>query len=217
MGQRMGSEGIIVGPIYKFIWKKKSFEKGPKMAFPKETKIFGLARADIRGKGKPDMIVFDQSDRLNIISEDGKSVWRSGARYGVTSNYYDTKKKKVDGYRPESSPLWRVYISPRILVRDLDGDGINEIIVSKHDSSWGMFDRSRAFDSGEVNCLIWEENGLVPQWKTKEISGYISDYQLKDADNDGEEELVVAVVASRTDSSVMGAKGTSNIHFFKIF
>ena len=38
MGQKMGSEGIFVGPIYKFVWKKKSFEKGPKMALPKEQK-----------------------------------------------------------------------------------------------------------------------------------------------------------------------------------
>ena len=59
MGQKMGSEGIFVGPIYKFVWKKKSFEKGPKMPFPKETIIFGLTMADIRGDGKPNMIHFD--------------------------------------------------------------------------------------------------------------------------------------------------------------
>ena len=52
MGQQMGSEGLPVGPIYKMVWKKKSFEKGPKMPFPKETQIFGLAMADVRGKGK---------------------------------------------------------------------------------------------------------------------------------------------------------------------
>jgi hypothetical protein len=64
--------------------------------------------------------------------------------------------------------------------------------------------------------LIWEEDNLVPQWKTKEIKGYISDYQLKDADNDGEEELVAAVV-NYTGSSLLGSKGTSNILFYKLF
>ena len=48
MGQKMGSDGLFSGPIYKLIWKKNSFEKGPKMPFPKETNIFGLAMGDIR-------------------------------------------------------------------------------------------------------------------------------------------------------------------------
>ena len=60
MGQRRDSEGIASGPIYKFVWKKKSFEKGPKMHFPKETSIFGLAYANIRDKDKPDVIVLDE-------------------------------------------------------------------------------------------------------------------------------------------------------------
>lgn len=217
MGQRMGSEGIFVGPIYKFIWKKKSFEKGPKIPFPKETKIFGLTKADIRGNGKLETIIFDQSERLRILSEDGKTLWRSSDRFGGTSNYYDTLKKKPEAFRPNEAPPWRVYVPSRILVRDLYGDGMNEVIINKNYSSgmW-MFERLRTFESGEVYCLIWEEDRLITQWKTKEIKGYISDYQLKDADNDGEEELVVAVV-SYTGSSILGGKGTSNILFFKIF
>jgi TolB-like protein len=216
MGQQMGSEGVFVGPIYKFIWKKKSFEKGPKMPFPKETKIFGLHMADIRGRGNPEIILLDdKSGLLKIVSQDGKELWRSTVRYGGTNNYYETLRKKVDAYRPQDSPPWRVYIPARILTKDLNGDGINEVIINKNYSS-GIFERLRTFESGEVYCLIWEEDNLVPQWKTKEIKGYISDYQLKDADNDGEEELVVAVI-SYTDSSILGSKGISNILFFKLF
>ncbi len=59
MGQKMGSDGLFTGPIYKFLWKKKSFEKGPKMPFPKETNIFGLALATIRNKETLDLIVLD--------------------------------------------------------------------------------------------------------------------------------------------------------------
>ena len=77
MGQRMGSDGISVGPIYKFIWKKKSFEKGPKMPFPKETNIFGLALANIREKDKSDLIVLDDLERLRIVAQRMEST--SGA------------------------------------------------------------------------------------------------------------------------------------------
>ena len=218
MGQKMGSDGLFSGPIYKFLWQKKSFVKGPKMPFPKETKIFGLTLADIRGSGKSEIILLDDKlGVLKIVSQDGKELWKSSHRYGETNNYYETLRKKVDPYRPQESPPWRVYIPSRILIRDLNGDGINEVIIHKNNSS-SMFERLRTFESGEVYCLVWEEDNLITQWKTIEIKGYISDYQLKDVDNDGEEELVIAVV-NYTDSSMLslGTKSTSNILFFKLF
>jgi len=51
MGQEMGSDGVFVGSIYKMVWKKTSFEKGPKLTFPSETKLFGLATIQIREQG----------------------------------------------------------------------------------------------------------------------------------------------------------------------
>ena len=46
------------------------------------------------------------------------------------------------------------------------------------------------------------------------MKGYIADFQVKDADNDGEEELVVAVVDT---GAMFDRKATSNILFFKLF
>jgi TolB-like protein len=217
MGQQRGSEGLYVGPIYKFVWKKKSFEKGPKMPFPKETKIFGVTVADIRGNGKPEILLLDgEPSPLRIVSQDGKELGKSSGSYGGSLTYYDTFKKKVDGYRPQDSPPWRVYIPPRILVKDLNRDGFNEVIINKNNLS-GFFERARGIESGEIDCLIWEQDNFVPQWKTREIKGYISDYQLKDVDNDGEEELVAAVNATHTESSLVNPKASSNILFFKLF
>lgn len=212
MGQKMGSEGVFVGRIYKFIWKKKSFEKGPKMDLPKGTEIFGFTIADIRQTGKPEILLLhEKSNHLKILSQDGKELWSSRERYGGTNNYYETLRKKVDAYRPSDSPPWRVYIPSRILVRDLYGDGVNEVIINKNYSS-GIFERLRTFESGEVHCLTWEEDDLIGQWKTKELKGYIADYQLRDADNDGEEELVVAMI-----DYTVSSKGKSQILFFKLF
>jgi len=221
LGQRRGSEGLPVDPIYKMVWKKKSFEKGPKMPLPKETTIFGLAMADLRGKGKPDIITFDTFDRLSVFSEDGKTQWKSRDKFGGTSNSYDTTRKTLTGFRPGNAPPWRVYIPGRILVRDLSGDGIPQVIVNKNDFSTGkFFDRVRIYEKGEIHDLIWEEDGLTTNWKTREINGYIADYQVRDVDNDGHEELVVAVVAPSTEEGISGLlsqKSRSNILFFRLF
>jgi len=221
MGQNMGSEGEYVGPIYRFEWRKKSFEKGPKMPFPKETNIFGFTLADIRGKGKPEMIVLDSfDDRLRILSEDGKTQWRSPGRFGGTNNSYDTNKKRDPAYIPFDFVPARVYIPARILIRDLNGDGIPQVIINKNEFTTGRtFRRVRAYEKGEIYNLIWEEDGLTTHWKTREMNGYIADYQIRDADNDGNLELVVAVVAPPEEgaSGILSKKTRSNLLFFKLF
>ena len=214
MGQQMGSEGLFVGSIYKFVWKKNSFEKGPKMAFPKETNIFGLTMADIRVQGATDIITISDRGHLIVESIEGKFSWRSKERFGGTNNYYDTKKKIDPVYRPGDAPDWRVYIPGRIIVKDLDGDGSNELIINKNYSSSVLLDRIRSFESGEIVNLIWDDGNFRTAWKTREVNGYITDFQIKDADNDGNEDLVVSVVDL---DGMSDKKGTSNILFFKLF
>jgi TolB-like protein len=215
MGQRMSSEGLVSGPIYRFVWKKTSFERGPKMDLPKEAKIFGLTVADIRSQGAFDNVILEDSERLNIISADGKFSWRSKVLYGGTNNFYDTKKKRDPGWAyKEQGPDWRVYIPGRIIAKDLDGDGLKEVIINTNHRSSRLSDRGRNYESGEIYSLVWQDGDLDTQWKTREINGYISDFQLRDVDNDGDEELVVAVVDL---GSITDRKVTSNILFFKLF
>jgi TolB-like protein len=219
LGQRRGSEGLPVDPVYRMVWKKRSFEKGPKMPFPKETNIFAVAMADLRGEGKPEFITLDQFDRLNVLSENGKIKWKSSDHFGGTDIFYDTKRKKRDDYRDDTP--WRVYIPGRILVKDLNGEGIPQVIVNKNELVTRIIERSRMFETGEIHGLIWEESGLVSDWKTRALRNYVADFQVKDADNDGNEELVVAVVGSEETgegiSGLLSKKTVSNIFFFKLF
>jgi TolB-like protein len=217
MGQIMGSEGLPSGPIYKMIWKKNSYEKGPKLPFPKETKIFGLALGNIRNKEKADVLVLDDYERLKIVGPDGKDVWSGKDSYGGTTNFYETRKKYDPAYRygPTGAPAWRVYIPGRVLVKNLDGGELHEVIINRNTtSSTRLFERVRWFDGGLIFDLVWDEATLTPNWRTKEIEGYISDFQVKDADNDGEEELVVSVVNL---GAIFTRKGTSTILFYKLF
>jgi TolB-like protein len=214
MGQKMGSEGVFVGPVYRFIWKKKEFDRGPVMPFPKDTMLFGLTLADIKGDGKQGLVLYDYSERLLLHSPDGKPLWASTSKYGGTANFYETKRKKDLAFRPHEAPPWRVYIPGRILVKDLDGDGMYEIIVNKNEFASGtLFDRVRIPEKGEIHGLTWDGDGLSTEWKTREIRGYIADFQVKDVENDGEEELVVGVV---NPSDLTDRKTTSTILFFKL-
>ena len=59
----------------------------------------------------------------------------AGINFGGTNNFYDTWKKKERLIRPREAPAWRVYIPGRIITKDLDGDGFDEVIINQNSSS----------------------------------------------------------------------------------
>ena len=214
MGQKMGPEGVFTGSIYRMDWKKTSFESGQKMPFPKETQVFGLALGYLRNPKDLDLVILDELNNLSLIGPDGKRVWIAREKFGGTTTYYDTRKKRDIEYQSGEMPGWRTYIPARILTRDYDGDGIQEVIIHKNYSTVGFIERIKTFEKGEIYSLVWDENSLITGWKTRETSGYISDYQIKDADNDGEEDVVVAVVIP---GAILDLKNTSKIFFYQLF
>ena len=214
IGQKMGTDGLFTGSIYRMDWKKTSFESGQKMPFPKETRVFGLALGYVRNPTDLDLVVLDELDNLSLIGPDGKRVWIAREKFGGTTTFYDTRKTHDTSYKSGEMPGVRTYIPARILTKDFDGDGLHEVIIHKNYSNIGVFERIKTFEKGEIYDLVWDESRLITGWKTRETSGYISDYQIKDADNDGEEDMVLAVV---NPGAIFDRKDTSNIYFYKFF
>jgi TolB-like protein len=208
LGQKMGLVESFSGPIRRFRWKKNRFAKGKKVKLPKETQLLGLAIADITGDGKGEIIRFDDDDRLRVFSADEKDLlYKTSTKYGGSNNFFDWER--VPQIIASDHVAKRVFLHGRIITLDLDGDEKAEVIVNKNHFSTGrLFDRIRLFDKGEVYNLAWDDMMLVEQWRTREIPGYIADYQVKDFDNDGDRELVVAIVSQsktlkQSDSRVL--------------
>jgi len=208
LGQKMGVQQSFSGPIRRFHWKKNAFAKGKKLKLPKESQLLGLAIADITGDGKAEIIRFDDDDRLRVFSADGKELlYKTSTKYGGSNNFFDWGSVPQMTARDHVSK--RVFLHGRIVTLDLDGDEKAEVIVNKNHFSTGrLFERIRMFDKGEVYNLAWDGMMLAERWRTREIPGYIADYQVKDFDNDGELELVVAIVSpfealKQSDSRVL--------------
>jgi hypothetical protein len=79
--------------------------------------------------------------------------------------------------------------------------------VKNLSSTARLFKNIKLFTSSEVYNLEWDGLGLVENWKTRKINGYVADYQFKDIDNDGQNEIVLALIlstgASVSDKSVI--------------
>ncbi len=214
LAQRMGVKETFYGPIYQFPWKGNTFGKGKRLKLPKETELFGLAIADITGDGKAEIIKFAYDDHLKLLSTDGRDLlFKTSSRYGGSNNFFD--RESVPEGTPKHNIAKRVYILGRIVVLDLDGDGMVEVIVNKNYFATGrLFERVRLFDKAEIYDLAWDGLMLAENWRTREIPGYIPDYQVKDFDNDGQVELVVALVSK---PKAMQRSRKSHILFFELY
>ena len=214
LGQKMGLQESFSGPIYQFSWKGNTFRRDKKLKLPKGTVLFGLAIADITSDGKEEIIRFDYADHLKVLSANGKNLlYKTSGKYGGSNNFFD--RESVPEITAVDHVAKRVFLPGRILVLNLDGDGRVEVIVNKNHFATGrLLDRVRLYEKGEIYDLVWDGLMLAENWRTREIPGYIADYQVKDFDNDGEVELVVAMVSQ---FKTLQRSMDSHILFFELF
>ena len=122
-------------------------------------------------------------------------IWKSEDVYGGSNNYIENIANKAN---PTDSDKERyAYANLRILTLDTNKDGKKEIIIVKNLSSSGrIFKKLKLFTASEIYNLEWDGMGMAENWHTKKINGYVADYCIKDIDNDGKPEIVLALVQS---------------------
>lgn len=201
LAQKRGISDAFLPGIHELAWRNGDYESVDTLVIPKKVNVFGFAMGDVMNEGNEMVLVFDEDDYLHILTKSGSKEWKSDEHYGGSVNYLDTDSKT------EASEKDRLYLGQRIFIRDLDRDGKNEVIVVKNKGTGSrLFKRFRNYSSGEIVSLLWDGLGLALNWKTRKIHGYVSDFAIADFDNDGEEEIVAAVVMSKGASFVVKPK-----------
>jgi TolB-like protein len=215
IGQRRGMDKVFNTPIYEIVWEDGQYKEGKKMKIPVGLSVYGLTIDSLGSAGGEKIIALDENDYLSIFEQTDKPLvrlqafggsnerlWKSDEVYGGSN----TVIVNDDLLRDDENKF--TFINLRILTLDANKDGKREIIIVKNISSSGrLFKNIRLFTSSEVYDLEWDGLGLVENWKTRKINGYVADYQFKDIDNDGQNEVVLALVlstgASVSDKSVI--------------
>jgi TolB-like protein len=215
LGQRMGMDQAFNTPIYEIRWENGEYREVRKMLIPVGLSVYGLTLDKIGTTGQDKVITLNKDDYLCMYDQTDKPlsqvaifggskelIWKSEDVYGGSNTYIDPLS---GGPRTlTENEIAGVYINLRILTHDTNKDGKREIIIVKNISPAARtFQRIKLFTSAEVYNLEWDGMGMVENWRTKKITGYVADYQFKDIDNDGENEVVLALVLS-TGGSLKG-------------
>ncbi len=164
-------------------------DRGPFMELPRNVDIY---RFDIlESNARQEIVTLTGRDYLRryVKSGDGdwQKTWSSDDNYGGTLNYIYFLTGHPD---VEEEP---VAIEGKFSQAVKDSDGKTELIVKKNiPSGLGRFLKMPSFDRGEVAGLVWDGENLAEKWKTKDISGYISDFTVED--EAGERTITLLVV-----------------------
>ena len=206
LGQRRGVERPFDTPIHEIRWQSGEYREGQKMQIPEGLSVYGLTLDKLGSSGTEKVIFLNEDDYLNIYEQTDKPlsrvaifggskelIWKSEDVFGGSNTYIDPISEGRKEVSENENPI--TYINLRIVTYDTSKDGKREIIIVKNISTAARtFQRLKLFTSAEIYNLEWDGMGMVENWRTKKISGYVADYQFKDIDNDGENEVVIALV-----------------------
>lgn len=207
LGQHQGMDTPFNTPIQEIVWESGKYKEGRRMQIPYGLSVYGLTLANIGIGGGEKVIALDDHDYLCIYDQTTKNIsridvmfggkellWKTSENFGGSNNYLDLSNTLSQSRSSEDTGI---YINLRILTYDTNKDGKKEIIIVKNTSpTGGYFSRIKYFTSSEIYNMEWDGLSLMENWRTRKINGYVADYQLKDIDNDGENEVVLLVVVS---------------------
>jgi len=205
LGQSFGIDSPFNTPIHEVIWDGKQYRAANRMKIPQGLSVYGLTLDDLGMGGSEKVITLDDYDylriyqqtekplsRLNVFGGSDELLFKSDEVFGGSNTYVEDLKSSS-----REDEAKRTYINLRILTYDINKDGKKELIIVKNLSSVGrVLKNVKLFTSSEVYNLEWDGLGLLENWKTRKINGYVADYQFKDIDNDGQNEIVLALVLS---------------------
>ncbi|MCK4469776.1 MAG: VCBS repeat-containing protein [Desulfobacterales bacterium] len=206
VGQKMGISELFMPGVYELAWTGSRYKPRGKVAtgLPENITVFGFTMGDLLNTKGDVVAAFDEEERLRIYTTSGSQEWKSEDRFGGSENYID-----IDFQDKEGDYESRVYLPHRLYIVDLNKDGKTELITVKNKSISGhLFRKFRHYSGAWFESLSWDGLGLAKNWHTRKVSGYICDYAIGDIDNDGELELVAAIVSKR---DVIGQKAKSSV------
>ncbi|MBW1989308.1 MAG: VCBS repeat-containing protein [Deltaproteobacteria bacterium] len=196
VGRRGGVTDIFTGGLYRLSVEGARLKKQKELPLPADAMVYGLARAELEGQIM--FLSMDEHDYLRVYSSSGEEVWKSDKPWGGT-------EKRLESPAEEGTTQ---YVPNRV---EALSDG-RVLVVENEGLTGRVFSRYRRFSSAVIQCLRWDGLGMVEQWKTGKISGYVPDFGVADLDNDANPELFCAVVQGRDN---VGTSGKSFLIFYE--
>jgi len=181
VGQRVGDvNDVFAGELFRVLRQGGELVEGDSLSLPEQLNLFNFIPF-VDEKNQQAFLYMTEGDYLKVVSPAGDELWESKDYFGGSEDCFTPETEMRD----EVDPL--ICIRPR-MVRMAGG----EMLVVQNEGQ-RLVQRYRRFDRGRIVSLSWNGFAMLENWHTASQAGYLGDFALADADNDGEEELVMVV------------------------
>ena len=210
LGQVQGLDKPFAGLIQRYRWTGNRLAAAAPYILPPQVTILGFGLWDLDKDGTLDVIEVGDDDKVRVYSRRGEQRFVSGGRYGgPVHTFYSTRdatttQEYLGGRSPD------LPIRSRVLVADVDGDGVDEVLVIANEYSATRIVPGLGVSGGQIVSMVWDGGGLSDVWRTTKVGRGIADFAFADADNDGFEDLVVIT----TDTGPM-PENKSTLYIYK--
>jgi len=183
LGQQKGVNESFIKPIVEIGWDGKNYKEVRKADIPRNVySVYGFA--PFRHGDQTYFAYIDSDFRMKVADGKGKQIWRSSNQYGSDVAFLVKRLETIGPYQGDEFS----FVNIRLIAR---GD---EVIVIQNLSPIGnFFKRQKVFSGGLIDALVWTGAMFVESWKSKQVAGYVADFQIQDFDALPGKELIVAV------------------------
>lgn len=178
--QHAAPGGAFQGPVRPILWQDGRYVEGPPLELPAGVNLYRFALADGLPQEGSAVLAYDPKNFLEVVDGSGKVRYRSREPFGGAELALEVRPAPGLPGGFFSNP--RVHLGGRIVPRE----GRGQFLVPKNflTSNWflsgfGIYDRGKLFG------LRWDGGSLRTAWETKEVDGFIADYAVAPAGEDG--------------------------------
>lgn len=176
------------------------WRKGQTVSLPQRVNLFSFE--PLASTNQSSLYAYiTTGDYLKVVDSLGDELWESDTYFGGTEvSFYSSDKMNRELVEP-------VYI-PQRLVKTSEG----EVLAVQNEGIRAMR-RFRDFKKGRIVALKWNGFAMQESWRTTDQNGYVADFALADADNDGRNEAVMVV---KYQKKGLFRKGRSTVVIYEL-
>jgi hypothetical protein len=193
LGQARG-KGPTEGEIQRMQWDSEGYASYGTTEIPPGLDLCGLGILGDKNSLGRVFVSINSDGRLFIYDRNGEVQWKSEKLYGGSVIVPRSSSKE-----PSASGEENAMLPMRLIMKDLNNDQKEDIILGKNFSKdKGLIRRKSVYENSSVYDLQWNGYGMDIRWQTERLDEILVDYGIGDADNDGKDELVLAVRGGRS-------------------
>lgn len=184
--------------LTEMVWEGGQYVEDSRWRTKWPVNAIGSTLAEIMGEYW--VLGYDDGDYLRVFNDKGAQQWESGGPRGGGSVIYEMSKQSSGGINYAFMPT-------RVQMRNLKNSP-NQIVISVNEDAIGRrLANTRSFTDFLMYGYTWDGLDMELTWKTRKTKGFARDFIVGDFDNDGQDEIVIALVQSEGDSPLTDARG----------